>query len=84
MYISKEPIDEKETQVRRLLDKLPEDYRAAVVLRYWYDYSYKEIAHILDTTESAIKSRLFRARQMMARAAREILPELSPSLTAAA
>lgn len=76
--------DEKETQVRRLLDKLPEDYRAAVVLRYWYDYSYREIAHILDTTESAIKSRLFRARQMMARAAREILPELGPSLTAAA
>jgi RNA polymerase sigma-70 factor (ECF subfamily) len=42
------------------------EYRAAVVLRYWYDYSYSEIADILDTTESAIKSRLFRARQILA------------------
>ena len=47
------------------LQSLPADYRAAVVLRYWYDYSYTEIADILDTTESAIKSRLFRARQML-------------------
>ena len=76
--------DEKEGMVRKLLDKLPEDYRAAVVLRYWYDCSYKEIAHMLDTTESAIKSRLFRARQMMARAACETVPELNPSLAVAA
>jgi len=76
--------EEKEGMVRKLLDKLPEDYRAAVVLRYWYDCSYKEIAHMLDTTESAIKSRLFRARQMMARAARETVPELNPSLAVAA
>jgi len=76
--------DEKEGMVRKLLDKLPEDYRAAVVLRYWYDCSYKEIAHMLDTTESAVKSRLFRARQMMARAACETVPELNPSLAVAA
>ncbi len=76
--------DEKEAQVHQLLDILPEDYRAAVVLRYWYDYSYKEIAQVLDTTESAIKSRLFRARQMMAQAAREIVPKISPRLAAAA
>jgi RNA polymerase sigma-70 factor (ECF subfamily) len=76
--------DEKESQVRRLLDVLPEDYRAAVVLRYWYDCSYQEIAHMLDTTESAIKSRLFRARQMMARSAQETMSERNPRLAAAA
>ena len=76
--------DEKESQVHRLLDELPGDYRAAVVLRYWYDYSYKEIAQALDTTESAIKSRLFRARQMMARAARKVLPEISFGLATSA
>lgn len=76
--------DEKEAQVHQLLDALPEDYRAAVVLRYWYDCSYREIAQMLDTTESAIKSRLFRARQRMAQAARETMPKLSPSLSAAA
>lgn len=53
-------------QVQELLDELPEEYRAAVVLRYWYDMPYSEIAETLDTTESAIKSRLFRARQMLA------------------
>ncbi len=57
---------ERSGAVQALLDNLSPDYRAAVVLRYWYDYSYTEIADILDTTESAIKSRLFRARQMLA------------------
>jgi RNA polymerase sigma-70 factor (ECF subfamily) len=53
--------------VQELLDELSPDYRMAVVLRYWYDYSYAEIAGMLDTTESAIKSRLFRARQALAK-----------------
>ena len=52
--------------IQALLNELPPDYRAAVVLRYWYDYSYTEIAETLETTESAIKSRLFRARQTLA------------------
>jgi RNA polymerase sigma-70 factor (ECF subfamily) len=53
-------------QVRQVLDTLPPDYRAAIVLRYWYNLSYQEIAGVMDTTESAIKSRLHRARRMMA------------------
>ncbi len=53
-------------QIQVLLDELSADYRAAVVLRYWYDYSYAEIAEIMDTTESAIKSRLHRARRTLA------------------
>jgi RNA polymerase sigma-70 factor, ECF subfamily len=57
---------ERSQAIQKLLDDLSPDYRAAVVLRYWYDYSYTEIADMLDTTESAIKSRLFRARQLLA------------------
>lgn len=57
---------ERSAAVQKLLNGLNADYRAAVVLRYWYDYSYAEIAEILSTTESAIKSRLFRARQALA------------------
>ena len=52
-------------RVQQLLLKLDEGYRLAVVLRYWYDYSYAEIARELNTTESAIKSRLFRARRQL-------------------
>lgn len=57
---------EQSEVIQALLDNLAPDYRAAVVLRYWYDYSYSEIADMLETTESAIKSRLFRARNMIA------------------
>ncbi|HLU09474.1 MAG TPA: RNA polymerase sigma factor, partial [Oceanobacillus sp.] len=59
-------LSQQSEQVQELLNQLSPEYRAAVVLRYWYDYSYSEIADILDTTESAIKSRLFRARQVLA------------------
>lgn len=58
---------ERQSAVQSLLAELQPDYRAAVVLKYWYDMSYAEIAETLDTTESAIKSRLFRARQMLAK-----------------
>jgi RNA polymerase sigma-70 factor, ECF subfamily len=58
--------NERSHRVQQLLDQLAPDYRTAVVLRYWYDYSYAEIAEIMKTTESAIKSRLHRARHMLA------------------
>lgn len=58
---------EHSRQVQKLLTTLPDDYRAVVILHYWYDYSYAEIAVMLDTSESAIKSRLFRARQVLAK-----------------
>jgi RNA polymerase sigma-70 factor (ECF subfamily) len=63
---------QEQVVVQRLLQSLPEDYRQAVVLRYWYDLSYEEIAETMSTTVSAIKSRLFRARRDMAEAAVEL------------
>lgn len=60
---------DRQTVVHALLETLEPDYRAAVVLRYWYDMSYEEIAETMETTVSAIKSRLFRARKMLAAAA---------------
>jgi RNA polymerase sigma-70 factor (ECF subfamily) len=58
--------DERETLIQQVLATLPEQYRLAVVLRYWQDLSYDEIAEITDSTESAVKSRLHRARQAVA------------------
>lgn len=57
---------DREVTVQNLLKELPEEYRQAVVLRYWYDHSYEEIADVMQTSVSAIKSRLFRARRLMA------------------
>ncbi|MCA9933960.1 MAG: sigma-70 family RNA polymerase sigma factor [Ardenticatenaceae bacterium] len=59
-------LSEQQETVQALLQELPEDYRQAVVLRYWYDLSYDEIADVMDTSVSAIKSRLFRARRQLA------------------
>lgn len=64
--------DEFRDDVQHLITTLPPDYRAATILRYWYDMSYEEIAETLDTTVSAIKSRLFRARKMLAQNASEL------------
>lgn len=58
---------EEREQVHQILEMLPPAYRAAVILRYWHDMSYQEIATVMSTSESAIKSRLHRARLLMAR-----------------
>lgn len=48
----------------------PKD-RALVVLRYWYDYTYEEMAEALSLSTSAVRSRLHRARKTMAEYWRE-------------
>jgi RNA polymerase sigma-70 factor (ECF subfamily) len=63
---------EQQESVQRLLETLPPDYRQTVILRYWYDMSYEEIAESMDTTVSAIKSRLFRARRQLAEVGAEM------------
>ncbi len=57
---------EERDEVHQLLNQLPPHYRAAVILHYWYDLSYEEIAEAMETTESAVKSTLYRARHMLA------------------
>ena len=73
--------NERNLLVQDLLDELSPEYRLAVVLRYWYDLSYAEIAEMLDTTESAVKSRLFRARQALASELESRpIPNLNPAM----
>ena len=57
---------EEEIQIQRMLQQLNETDRAAVILRYWHDLSDREIAENLSISESAVKSRLFRARKQLA------------------
>jgi RNA polymerase sigma-70 factor (ECF subfamily) len=57
---------EQEKSVRKMLATLPPDYRLPVVLRYWHNLSYEEIAGATHSTVSAVKSKLFRARTMLA------------------
>jgi len=58
---------EEQRKVRVLLEVLDPTDRAAVIMYYWYDFSYKEISQALSLTLSAVKSRLHRARRSMAK-----------------
>lgn len=51
--------------VRRSIDKLPETYRTALVLRDIEELSTEEAARLLGVTENALKIRLHRARQAL-------------------
>src|SRR5215212_3098440 len=57
---------ERAKSVQEAVMTLPEAYSVPLVLRYAEDLSYAEIAEVLDVTVPALKSRLFRARKMLA------------------
>lgn len=59
---------EERRKIRALLDSLAPLDRAAVVMYYWYEFSYEEIGEALNLSLSAVKSRLHRARLSMAQA----------------
>jgi RNA polymerase sigma-70 factor (ECF subfamily) len=59
---------ERVETIGRLLASLPDDYRLVIVLRYWHDLGYDEIAAVTGDSESAVKSRLHRARRLLASA----------------
>ena len=52
-------------QILRAVDGLPADYRAAVVLADVEEFSYKEIAGMLDVPIGTVMSRLNRGRKML-------------------
>lgn len=60
-------LSEQSAEMQRLLHQLEPEYRLPLVLRYWEDYSYEEIAATMEITVAAVKSRLFRARQQIAK-----------------
>ena len=59
---------EASDEMQRILSALPPKYRAVLVLRYWHDLSYEEIADVLKLTAPLVKARLHRARELVARA----------------
>lgn len=58
---------EQAKEMQALVNQLEPDYRTPLVLRYWNDCSYQEIADVMDISVAAVKSRLFRARKKLAR-----------------
>jgi RNA polymerase sigma-70 factor, ECF subfamily len=64
--------NEEQRRVQALLGSLSPADRASVVMYYWYDFSYEEIAQALGLTTSAVKSRLHRSRRELALAWPEV------------
>jgi RNA polymerase sigma-70 factor (ECF subfamily) len=62
---------EHQREIRNLLDVLSEVDRAAVIMFYWNEFSYEEIAKALDLSISAVKSRMHRARLLLAKTWRD-------------
>jgi RNA polymerase sigma-70 factor (ECF subfamily) len=60
--------EEESSDLQALVDGLTPEYREVIVLREYEGLSYAEIASVTGGTESAVKSRLFKARKALIRA----------------
>ena len=56
---------ETRDEVQQMVNRLTAPYRVPLILRYWYDLSYVEIAEVMGLSVQAVKSRLHRARLQM-------------------
>lgn len=54
-----------EERLQKALDQLPEEFRTPLVLYYFGDLSYKEIAEVMGTPVGTVMSRLSRAKDRL-------------------
>jgi len=52
----------KSKEIVSIINMLPGNYKSVIVLYFWGDYSYEEIAEILEIPVGTVKSRLKRAK----------------------
>jgi RNA polymerase sigma-70 factor, ECF subfamily len=64
--------DERSRSVQAAVATLPETYGVPLILRYSEEMSYAEIAEVMGISVPAVKSRLFRARNMLAERLEEV------------
>lgn len=58
-------LDQDAAQVA--LDRLPDDYRTAAVLYFMNDFSYEQIAQVLEVPIGTVRSRIHRGRKLLQR-----------------
>jgi len=74
--VSDEAMMEMEVKrLKRVLKEIPSGDSAVLLMKYQDDLSIKEIAEILDKTESAIKMKIKRAKHKAQKVYREIFPQ---------
>jgi RNA polymerase sigma factor (sigma-70 family) len=57
---------EESEKLKNIVEQLPIRYRKLIILRYYDEQSYEEIAQQLDIPLGTVKAQLFRARDLMA------------------
>lgn len=62
-------------QLQKALDELPEVFRTPIILYYFEDFSYRDIAEQMDLPIGTVMSRLARAKGVLRQ---RLFPELSP------
>lgn len=69
--------EQKQVQqfVQQAIQSLPENQRTVLILHRYHDLSYKEIAEVLDTTVSAVESRLHRAKENLKKKLKFVVEE---------
>lgn len=73
LQIKSDSLNPEETSIKKqqskelkdIVDKLPARYKTLIVLRYFDELSYEEIAQQLDLPLGTVKAQLFRARDLL-------------------
>jgi RNA polymerase sigma-70 factor, ECF subfamily len=83
MNTSPEPVTESDLEqllsaesVQEALNELPEEFRAPLILFYFDDFSYKDIAELLDIPIGTVMSRLSRGKAYLRQ---KLLPDFAHS-----
>lgn len=63
--------------VREAVNVLPERYRRVLILRYWHDLSYEEIATLTQQSMGAVKTQIHRAKSLLGDGLRRLEPGLA-------
>ena len=64
---------QRDQQIKTALRNLPKEQRAAVVLRIYNEFSYKDIADQMSVSEGKVKTLIFRGRQALKESLREVV-----------
>jgi RNA polymerase sigma-70 factor (ECF subfamily) len=51
--------------VKEMISRLEDQYRQVIILRYYHDLKYKQIAELLGISLSSVKVRIFRAKSVL-------------------
>lgn len=63
---------EKQQYIQKAIETLPEIYREVILLRHQEELSYEQISEMLHLPVGTVKARIFRAREMLKKALKEI------------